>query len=174
MMFVGLCFAFATLSLPGLAWAIFPQDWTFSMGSWVIYSWQFFLAVASVPSLISGVAVLFLPESPKFLMSKGRNEEALQVFRKIYAINHGNSTEGYPIKELVQEDLQEQEKPVDIATVEGKHSTANIQRSQSQIVEKPFWASLIDDLKKMKILFHKEYLGKSIHAYSLQFCILMG
>ncbi|KAL5273779.1 hypothetical protein ACFFRR_000498 [Megaselia abdita] len=173
MMFVGLCFAFATLSLPGLAWSIFPQNWTFHMGSWVMYSWQIFLAIASVPSWIAGIAILFLPESPKFLMSKGRNEEAMDVFKKIYAINHGNSSKSYPIQELVHEDMEEV-KPVDISTIEGKISRPHIERTQSQIVVKSFWASFIDDLKKMKVLFHKEYLGKSIHAYTLQFCILMG
>lgn len=143
------------------------------MGSWVMHSWQIFLAVASIPSLSAGVAVLFLPESPKFLMSKGRNEEALQVLRKIYIINHGNARGSYPIKELVQEDLSE-EKPIDITTIEGKIAKPTLQRAQSQVVEKSFCASFLDDLKKMKILFYKEYLGRSIHAYTLQFCILMG
>lgn len=144
------------------------------MGPWVMHSWQIFLAVASIPSWMGGVLVLFFPESPKFLMSKGRNEEALQVFRRIYAINHGNSGGSYPIKELIQENLPE-EKPVDISTIEGKVvSKPTFQRAQSEVVEKTFWVSFVEDLKKMKVLFHKEFLGKSIHAYTLQFCILMG
>lgn len=150
---VGLYFSFATLFLPGLAWAIFPQNWTFNMGSWTIHSWQIFLAVTSAPSLLAGIAVLFFPESPKFLMSKGRNKEALEIFNRIYVINRGISS--YPIKQLIQGNL----------TIEG-----NI----SNVAGKSFWVSFLDDLKKMKILFHKEYLRKSIHANTLQFCILMG
>lgn len=174
MMMIGLYFAFATLSLPGLAWIIFPQDWTFYIGSWTMYSWQIFLAVASIPSWAAGIVVMFLPESPKFLMMKGRNKEALEVFKLIYAINHKKSPNDFPIKELEEETAVVEEKPVTIATVEGKPVRPEIQRSQSQVVERTFWESFIDDLKKMKILFHKQYLGKSIHAYTLQFCILMG
>lgn len=39
-----------------------------------------------------------MPESPKFLMSRGRNDEALVVFQLIYKINHKNSEgENYPV-----------------------------------------------------------------------------
>lgn len=172
MMMVGIYFAFATLSLPGLAWTIFPQDWQFYIGSWVVNTWQIFLAVCSMPSLISSIAVFFLPESPKFLMSKGKNREALKVFKKIYAINYMTSGEEYPVKKLIREDLPDEVE--DITSIEGKPSKPALQRSNSQAPERPFWISLIDDIKKMKILFHKEYLGKSLHAYTLQFCMLMG
>lgn len=172
MMMVGIYFAFATLSLPGLAWVIFPQDWQFYIGGWVVNTWQIFLAVCSTPSLISSIAVSFLPESPKFLMSKGKNREALEVFKKIYAVNHMSSGEEYPIKKLIREDLpQPQDAEVDI---ESKSARPTLERMQSQAPERPFWISLIDDIKKMKVLFHKEYLGKSLHAYTLQFCMLMG
>lgn len=173
MMMVGIYFALATLSLPGLAWAIFPQDWQFYIGSWVVNTWQIFVAACSMPSLISGTVFFFLPESPKFLMSKGKNREALAVFKRIYAINHMSTGEEYPIKKLIREDLPV-EAEVDVATVEGKSPKPALLRMQSQAPERPFWISLIDDIKKMKILFHKEYLGKSLHAYTMQFCMLMG
>lgn len=37
------------------------------------------------------------PESPKFLMTMGRNEEALKVFRKVYAMNTGNDPDTFPV-----------------------------------------------------------------------------
>lgn len=175
MMLVGIYFAMANLSLPGLAWSIFPQDWKFYLGSYVVNTWQIFLAVCAIPSWVSCIIVFFLPESPKFLMSKGKNHEALEVFRNVFAINHMKSADEYPIKKLIREDLPEEvnEKP-DITTVEGSIQRPHLERMQSQAPERPFWVSLIDDIKKMRILFHKEYLGRSMHAYAMQFCMLMG
>lgn len=52
-----------------------------------------------MPSLLSGILVMFLPESPKFLMSRGRNEEAIKVFKTLYRVNNGSSTE-YPVSKF--------------------------------------------------------------------------
>lgn len=38
-----------------------------------------------------------LPESPKFLMSIGKNEEALEVFKNMYALNFNKSGNLYPV-----------------------------------------------------------------------------
>jgi hypothetical protein len=56
--------------------------------------------VCSLPSIISGVSVaLMLPESPKFLMSRGFNDDALKVFIKIHRMNNGTLVE-YPVSEF--------------------------------------------------------------------------
>lgn len=47
----------------------------------------------SLPSLISGFAVMLLPESPKFLMSRGYNDAAMKVFNHIHKVNNGNNVE---------------------------------------------------------------------------------
>lgn len=54
-----------------------------------VSSWQYFLAITAVPGLFSGIALMFFPESPKFLMAKGRNDKALRIFRLIYTLNKG-------------------------------------------------------------------------------------
>lgn len=53
--------------------------------------------VTALPSLISGIAHMCFPESPKFLMTVGRNDEALKVFQKIYALNSGKAPETFPV-----------------------------------------------------------------------------
>ena len=70
--------------------------------SLVLKSWQIFLAITSIPSFLSGSLVLFLPESPKFLMSTGRNKEALIVFQKIFTWNTGKSYKEYPVCDKIQ------------------------------------------------------------------------
>lgn len=40
---------------------------------------------------------MVLPESPKFLMSVGENEKALQVLQKVYSVNTNNPKAMYPV-----------------------------------------------------------------------------
>ena len=37
------------------------------------------------------------PESPKFLASQGKTDEALAILRKIYATNTGRDEDEYPV-----------------------------------------------------------------------------
>lgn len=62
-----------------------------------LHSWHIFIAIFAIPPLASGLAMVSLPESPKFLMSRGRNDEALEVFKKIYSMNTGKSPDTYPV-----------------------------------------------------------------------------
>lgn len=63
----------------------------------MIHSWNLFLLATALVPLLTGVAFLCLPESPKFLMSRGRNAEAMQIFKKIYSMNMGKPAEDYPV-----------------------------------------------------------------------------
>lgn len=46
-------------------------------------SWRIMFAVAALPSFAFFVSLLFVPESPRWLLRAGRPEEALRVLRKI-------------------------------------------------------------------------------------------
>lgn len=56
-----------------------------------------FLAISALPSFLGAIGHTTLPESPKFLMSCGRNHEALEVLQKVYQINTGNPRDQYPV-----------------------------------------------------------------------------
>lgn len=62
-----------------------------------VHSWQIFLFVLGIPSLISGLIFCSMPESPRFLMVQGRNEEALQAFKQIYHVNTRKPKDSYPV-----------------------------------------------------------------------------
>jgi hypothetical protein len=53
--------------------------------------------VAALPGMIGSLCVYFLPESPKFLMARGKNDEALQVFQHIFNVNTGKDASEYPV-----------------------------------------------------------------------------
>lgn len=64
----------------------------------VVVAWKIFLAICGIPSLLGGSLLCFFPESPRFLMSQGRNSEALEAFKMMYALNSGKPKEMYPVR----------------------------------------------------------------------------
>jgi major inositol transporter-like SP family MFS transporter len=45
--------------------------------------WRYMLSIAAVPAIVLFFGMMKVPESPRWLVSKGRNEEALRVLQKI-------------------------------------------------------------------------------------------
>lgn len=161
MILVGIYYSIANVLLPSLAWIIIPQEWGFTLfgGKFAIHTWQIFLAVCCVPSLLSGVLVMFLPESPKFLMSKGRNQQAMAVFHRLYALNTGRSSHEYPIKELVDETQNEGEQEKVTTGAGGDGGGAS---------------GFHTGLQQILTMFRKPHLRNSLRAYGIQFGILFG
>ncbi|KAJ8718809.1 hypothetical protein PYW07_016365 [Mythimna separata] len=75
----------------------------------VVYRpWRLLLQIICLPSAIGIVTVIFLKESPKFLLSRTRNEEALEVFKSIFKSNTGFKKDSYTVTHVYLE-----EPPVD-------------------------------------------------------------
>lgn len=102
--FMAAFWTLGNLFVAGLAWLIIPQDIGFETKYFVYNSWRIFLLICSLPSFVVGGLLCFLPESPKFLLSQGRSEEAIIIFRHIYKVNTGNDAEDYPVKHLIYEE----------------------------------------------------------------------
>ncbi|XP_052900101.1 synaptic vesicle glycoprotein 2B-like [Anopheles moucheti] len=77
------------LLLPLIAWSIINQEWEFTIPVLnVIYRpWRLFLVVCALPSFVSALALLRMPESPKYLLSRGREAETVAVLHSIYRWN---------------------------------------------------------------------------------------
>ncbi|XP_034187369.1 synaptic vesicle glycoprotein 2C [Osmia lignaria lignaria] len=102
--YVGFFWTLSWLILPGLAWIIIPLPLSFQFNGIVYNSWRLFLAVIGIPTMLITLIATRYPESPKFLVSQGRTEEALAILRKIYAINTGHHEDEYPVKMLLPDD----------------------------------------------------------------------
>ncbi|XP_054288174.1 synaptic vesicle glycoprotein 2B isoform X2 [Macrosteles quadrilineatus] len=87
-----------------LAWLVIPSSIGYTSPTFKYNSWRVFLMICSMPSFIVAILLYFLPESPKFLLAHGQEEEAMAVFRRIYSINTNRSPEEYPVKQLIQMD----------------------------------------------------------------------
>lgn len=77
--------------LSPLAMLIIPMDWSYSLYFVEFKPWRLFLLFGSLLNLWNAIISNFLPESPKFLLTMNRKEEALEVLSQIYAFNTGNS-----------------------------------------------------------------------------------
>jgi SP family myo-inositol transporter-like MFS transporter 13 len=49
-----------------------------------IPSWRWMLGLAAIPSIIQFFAVLFMPESPRWLVKEGRIDEGREVMKTIF------------------------------------------------------------------------------------------
>lgn len=86
---------------PGLAWLVIPQGWSMELPWYTFHSWRVFVILCGIPALVTSVLLwLFMPESPKFLLAVGRDKEALDVLRTVYASNSGDKPENYPVSAL--------------------------------------------------------------------------
>lgn len=60
-------------------------------------SWNLFVALCALPSIMLGLWLFAFPESPKFLLECGETEAALEVFKWIYSQNTGKDADSYPV-----------------------------------------------------------------------------
>lgn len=88
-------FSTACLLLPIIAYFVINQNWQFYIPfTDIIYKpWRSFLIVCSLPGLFAGLILLFLPESPKFVLSQGNKVKTYEIVRRMYQINNGKSVE---------------------------------------------------------------------------------
>lgn len=80
-----------------IAWLIVPLDMSYASSGFEFKSWNLFVALCALPSLILGLWLFAFPESPKFLLECGDTDAALEVFKYIYAQNTGNDPDTYPV-----------------------------------------------------------------------------
>lgn len=91
-----------SLVYPGLAWIFIPLPINYEFYGIHYNSWRIFLAFIGVPTFIIAMIILFkYPESPKFLVSQGRTDEALVILRKIYAVNNQHDESEYPVSNYI-------------------------------------------------------------------------
>ncbi|XP_026497206.2 synaptic vesicle glycoprotein 2B-like [Vanessa tameamea] len=100
----GMSFVAAWLILPAIAWLVIPIKLTGYTTLLPIYSWRLYLALGSIPGFLSGIWVLFLPESPRLLSDTNRSDRALKIMAYISKCNKGPSAE-FKVQKLIQDNI---------------------------------------------------------------------
>lgn len=102
--YVGVLWTLSWAIMPAIAWVVIPMQWSYSSDGFTYNSWRLLIAIVAVPSLLSSLMLFFYPESPRFLLSKGRQQEARDTLASIYSWNTGNSPDQYVVKSLCCEE----------------------------------------------------------------------
>ena len=71
--------------------------------------WRYMLGIESIPALVYFITLFFVPESPRWLVTKGLNKESAETLGKIY----GN--------EIAKKELKEIEKSIDDKSIDKKY-----------------------------------------------------
>ncbi|XP_004529668.1 organic cation/carnitine transporter 7 [Ceratitis capitata] len=81
--------AIVSIFFPIIAWVFINQNWEFHVPfiNIVFKPWRSYFLACGLPGFLCGITLFFLPESPKFLLSAGKPEEAIEVLKRMHRIN---------------------------------------------------------------------------------------
>lgn len=81
--------------VPVTAWSVINQDWQLQIPiiDLSYKPWRLFLVVCGLPGFIAAIALTFLPESPKFVLSQGNKAAAYNILQKVNRWNNGRKSE---------------------------------------------------------------------------------
>lgn len=77
--------------MPLTAWVMINQDWEFEVPLIdIVYKpWRLYLIACSLPEIFIGLILVFLPESPKFVLGQGNNDKAYEILQQMNRWNNG-------------------------------------------------------------------------------------
>ncbi|GJQ73921.1 hypothetical protein Trydic_g18855 [Trypoxylus dichotomus] len=101
----GVAFIAGWVLLPVLAYIILPLNFKIDILDVPYTPWRVFLIIIAVPEFLAALCLLKLPESPKFLYDKNRNEKALKILNNIYCQNMNKENQGFSVKRLSHDSI---------------------------------------------------------------------
>ncbi|KAL7857713.1 hypothetical protein AOLI_G00178150 [Acnodon oligacanthus] len=145
----------------GAAWLVIPRTFLHVELGWLDFqSWRVFVVLCSIPSLTSAfIFSLAMPESPRFLMEVGMEEEALTVFQLMYKLNHRGNRQPFPASGLLinRKDDEDEVKPL---------RTRGCCEHLSSLFKQ--------GLAPIRQLFVRPLLSRSIALLIINYCISFG
>lgn len=61
-------------------------------------AWRLLNLIYSVPCAISAIGLYFAYESPKYMLSAGDDDKALEILKGIYVMNNGTDGDSYMVR----------------------------------------------------------------------------
>ncbi|XP_037932067.1 synaptic vesicle glycoprotein 2B-like [Teleopsis dalmanni] len=149
--------AFLVIFFPIYAWAFINMKWKMYIPILnIMYKpWRLYIMVCGFTGLMCGIGLTFLPESPKYLLAKGKPENAIEVLKYMHHVNTKHfkalSKVEFKIGKLLSEDYVMPNKSLD-----GKNFVIRF---------------LISMWQQTSLLFMREHLRKTFICCLLQFVI---
>lgn len=86
-------FGISCIVMPLMAWSVINQNWQFDIPliGLTYKPWRLYMVVCSLPAILSFIILIFLPESPKFVLGQGRQAEAYQILQRMNRVNNGKN-----------------------------------------------------------------------------------
>lgn len=158
--FMAAFWTLGNLFVAGLAWVIIPAEIGYESPTFQYNSWRIFLLICALPSFLVAALLLLLPESPKFLLSRGRHDEALEVFKGIYYTNTGKDRESYPVRQLIMDEVYRSEAMEMKEPVKGKYKNmmVDIMDNSKQLFVSPILRFTTISIT-INFTFHIGYYG---------------
>ncbi|XP_060805650.1 uncharacterized protein LOC106137269 [Amyelois transitella] len=99
--------ALAQVIIAAISWAVLIQDWKYAIfgGYLVLNTWNFYLYIMSLWSLMAFLLYARLPESPKYLVMQREYNKAREILINIYKENTGKPAESYPYKNIWTDEI---------------------------------------------------------------------
>lgn len=64
-------------------------------------SWNLFVIVCALPSIIIATLLIKMPESPKFLLNKGKHDETIECLKVVYSWNNNKGLGEFPVSNKI-------------------------------------------------------------------------
>ncbi|XP_018564187.1 synaptic vesicle glycoprotein 2B [Anoplophora glabripennis] len=143
--------ALGNMYLPGLAWVVLPQNWSFEIPyiNLLFRPWRLLAIIYSMPSLLAAFLIFFLPESPKYLLTQGKHKEVMVILTKIFCVNTGKKPGDYAVSSIIWSE-----------------AVTGVQHEENENMFKSMWRQTVP-------LFKREFLVKTLLVCFLQFSIFL-
>lgn len=156
--FMAAFWSLGNICVAGLAWIIIPSSIGFVTSFMVYNSWRVFLMICSLPSFLVAALLLYLPESPKFLIARGKDDQALTIFKWIYKVNTKNPMDDYPVQGLYIDDALQQELEERNGKSDFKKMIWDVTHTTKQLFKSPVLKFTIVSIT-INFTFHIGYYG---------------
>lgn len=81
-----------------IGYVVIPQKWIIQVGDIFVYdSWRLYVFLCGLPSLIMGIVMIRMPESPRFLLLQGKLYQSRKVLELMFKVNTRKNVSDFPV-----------------------------------------------------------------------------
>ncbi|XP_054280191.1 synaptic vesicle glycoprotein 2A-like [Macrosteles quadrilineatus] len=83
-----------------VGWLTLSTKWSVDLGLVTFTPWRLFFLLCGFPSLCCAGLFYLTPESPKFLLTRGKKGDTIKILQTLHRFNSGKQSGHYPVKSV--------------------------------------------------------------------------